>query len=68
MLTSSFDSGYRLKTSSTLSLSVSDSIAVEKYAMVIENSGKEFKQKGMTEWRFTNGKWLIVNDITVDEK
>jgi hypothetical protein len=42
-------------------------IAVEKYYDVYKFSGNTYKQKGLTEWRLTDGKWLIVNDIFVNE-
>ena len=48
----------------TISLSVSDSIAVEKGGWLIKfHSGEEVEGEYLTEWRLTNKKWLIVNDI-----
>ncbi len=63
MLQAAVDGGYKLRDFHTLSISVGDSIAVQKYEDRYEFQGNEFKQKGMTEWRRTNGKWLVVNDI-----
>lgn len=63
MLQDAWDGGYKLKEFRTLSISVADSIAVQKYYDVYEFQGIEYHQKGMTEWRLTNGKWLTVNDI-----
>jgi transcriptional regulator with XRE-family HTH domain len=63
MMQSAVDGGYKLIDFKTLSVSVGDSIAVQKYYDVFEFNGTTFKQKGITEWRLTNGKWLVVNDI-----
>jgi len=57
------DGGFKIIDFKTLSISVADSIAVQKYFDVFEFDGITYKQKGMTEWRLTDGKWLIVNDI-----
>ncbi|MEI6695772.1 MAG: hypothetical protein WCO13_06870 [Bacteroidota bacterium] len=54
----------KFKEMSTLSLSVGDSIAVEKGRWVVSfNSGEELGGEYLTEWRFSGKKWLIVNDI-----
>lgn len=66
MMKSAIDGGYKLIDFKTLSISVGDSIAVQKYYDVYEYQGATYKQKGMTEWRLTKGKWLIVNDIMVN--
>lgn len=66
MMQSAIDGGYKLIDFKTLSISVGDSIAVQKYYDVYEYQGATYKQKGMTEWRLTKGKWLIVNDIMVN--
>jgi transcriptional regulator with XRE-family HTH domain len=66
MMQSAIDGGYKLIDFKTLSISVADSIAVQKYYDVYEYQGTTYKQKGMTEWRLTKGKWLIVNDIMVN--
>jgi ketosteroid isomerase-like protein len=50
-----------------LSISVSDSIAVQKYNIIGIFGGQTYKTKGMTEWRLTKGKWLIVNDMFQSE-
>lgn len=66
MINSAINRGYKLIDFQTLSISTSDSIAVQKYYDVYEYSGTTYKQKGLTEWRLTNGKWLIVNDIMIN--
>jgi hypothetical protein len=45
---------------------VADTIAVQKYADTFEFQGIVLKQQGMTEWRLTKGKWLVVNDIMIN--
>jgi hypothetical protein len=56
---------------SITSLSVSDTIAVEKGQWVVRlNSGDLLKGEYLTEWRYTGkrrtGKWQIVNDISAN--
>lgn len=63
MLQDAADGGFKLKEFRTISISVADSIAVQKYYDVYEYRGAEYHQKGITEWRLTKGKWLTVNDI-----
>lgn len=63
MLQDAADGGFKLKEFRTISISVADSIAVQKYYDVYEFRGTEYHQKGITEWRLTRGKWLTVNDI-----
>ena len=63
MIQSAVDGGYKLIEFQTLSISVADTIAVQKYYDVFEYSAGTQKQQGLTEWRLTKGKWLIVNDI-----
>lgn len=60
------DKGYKIKEYTTLDISIGDSIAVEKYFSIYNYMGAEIKQKGMKEWRFTNGRWLIVNQMMMD--
>ena len=60
------DHGYEVIEYNPFNISVSDSIAVEKFYAVYRCLGIEHKQKGMKEWRFTNGKWLIVNHMMAD--
>lgn len=57
---------YKIIDFHTKSISVADSIAVQKYGITCQFQGATFSQTGMTEWRLTNGKWLIVNDIWVN--
>jgi len=66
MLEDAADGGFKLKEFRTISISVADSIAVQKYFDVYEYRGVEYRQKGMTEWRLTRGKWLTVNDIMIN--
>jgi transcriptional regulator with XRE-family HTH domain len=66
MMKSAIDGRYKLIDFKTLSISVGDSIALQKYYDVYEYQGTTYKQKGMTEWRLTKDKWLIVNDIMVN--
>lgn len=66
MMQDAIDGGYKLIDFKTLSISVADSIAVQKYYDVFEFQGATYKQKGMTEWRLTKGKWLVVNDIMIN--
>jgi transcriptional regulator with XRE-family HTH domain len=66
MLEDAADGGFKLKEFRNISISVADSIAVQKYYDVYEYRGVEYRQKGMTEWRLTKGKWLTVNDIMIN--
>jgi len=66
MLQGAVDGGYKVIEYKNLSISVGDSIAVQKYYDVFQYQGNEYKQQGMTEWRLTNGKWLIVNDTSTN--
>jgi len=63
MLQSAVDGGYKMIDFHTISVSVADSIAVQKSENTYELAGVTYRQKGMTEWRLTRGKWLTVNDI-----
>lgn len=66
MLKSALEGGYKLIEFKTLSVSAGDSVAVQRYFDVYEFQGAAIKQQGMTEWRLTKGKWLIVNDTMVN--
>lgn len=66
MIKSALEGGYKLIDFKTLSISVGDSIAVQKYYDIYEYQGVTYKQKGMTEWRLTKGQWLIVNDMMIN--
>jgi transcriptional regulator with XRE-family HTH domain len=66
MLKSAFDVGYKQIEFKTLYISVSDSIAIQKYYDVSEFNGGTVRRQGLTEWRLTKGKWLIVNDIMIN--
>jgi len=55
---------YTFERLNNMSISVSDSIAVEKGQwIIILADGKRYLGEYLTEWRNTNGTWLIVNDI-----
>ncbi len=54
---------YELIEYKSLSISVSNMIAVEKYKNTYSYKGKTSNQIGITEWHFKNGKWLIINDV-----
>lgn len=57
---------YKFKKLETLSLSVSDSIAVEKERWVIDlSAGVFFSGECLTIWHRTDNKWLIVNEAVV---
>lgn len=66
MLADAIDGKYRLIDSRTVSISVADSIAVQKYENTFQYRDATYRQKGITEWRLTKGKWLIVNDIGIN--
>jgi hypothetical protein len=57
--------GYKIMLINTLSVSVADSIAAEKGEwMIRNNSGEEMTGMYLTEWHYSNKKWLIVNDLS----
>lgn len=56
MISSAVAANYKLIDYHTISISVADSIAVEKYENTFQYQGVVVHQKGMTEWRNTNGK------------
>jgi transcriptional regulator with XRE-family HTH domain len=60
------DNGYKVLYYNSSEISLADSIAVEKYSSVYRYMGSDIKQKGMKEWRQTNGKWLIINHMMMD--
>jgi transcriptional regulator with XRE-family HTH domain/ketosteroid isomerase-like protein len=61
------ENDYELLEYHTLSVSVCDDLAIEKYSIVCKFQGVILKQKGMSEWQNRKGKWLIVNDVFVNE-
>ena len=63
MTADAFTKEFKLIDFHTTSISIADSIAVQKYEDTFSLQGATYNQKGMTEWRLTKGKWLIVNDI-----
>jgi transcriptional regulator with XRE-family HTH domain len=56
---------YKFKQLTVLSVSVSDSIAVEKGLWSIKlESGEEFGGEYLAEWRLINNRWLMVNELS----
>jgi transcriptional regulator with XRE-family HTH domain len=55
---------YKFKDLKAIGISLCDSIAVEKgqWSIILE-SGDEIGGEYLTEWRLTNKKWLMVNDL-----
>jgi len=51
----------------TLSISVSERIAIEKYESTYRYKGKIRQQIGIMEWHLKKGKWLIANDMFRDK-
>ncbi|WP_299439558.1 helix-turn-helix transcriptional regulator [uncultured Aquimarina sp.] len=60
------DKGYEIINYNIIAISVSDTIAVEKYENIYTYKEKTHKQIGIMEWHFINEKWLIVNDMFRD--
>ena len=56
--------GYVLKEFKIHSVSVSDTIAVEKGTFVVQTGIGELTGMYMTEWRYSDKKWLTVFDIS----
>ncbi len=61
--------GYKILDMYLETLSVADTIAVERGVWIIqvENENK-YKGNYLTEWHYIDGSWLIVNDIGCAEK
>lgn len=56
---------YKFQQLDMISLSICDTIAVEKGSWLIEfPNGENYIGEYMTEWRYSKNKWLIVNDIS----
>ncbi len=51
----------------TISINVSEKIAIEKYESLYKFNGKTKTQIGVIEWNLINDKWLIVNDMFRDK-
>lgn len=66
MINNNIDKDYKILDYNTIAISVSDSIAVEKYESVYVYKGNSHKQIGVMEWQLINRKWLIVNDMFRD--
>ncbi|WP_460219399.1 helix-turn-helix domain-containing protein [Psychroserpens sp. MEBiC05023] len=66
MMNETVNNGYELIEYNSISINVSDTIAVEKYKNTYRYKGKVSNQVGITEWHFQNGKWLITYDVFRD--
>lgn len=66
MMNDIVNNDYELIEYNSISINVSDTIAVEKYKNTYRHKGKVSSQIGITEWHFKNGKWLITNDVFRD--
>lgn len=66
MMNDIVNNDYELIEYRSISINVSDTIAVEKYKNTYRYKGKVSNQIGITEWHFKNGKWLITNDVFRD--
>jgi len=57
---------YRFKELSIISVSVSDTIAVEKgrWAISLNAGGVVFEGEYISEWHYSEKKWLMVNTIS----
>lgn len=66
MLTDAVNNGYELIDYNSISISVSDYMAIEKYQNTFRYRGMELNQVGIAEWHFKKGKWLIVNEVFHD--
>jgi transcriptional regulator with XRE-family HTH domain len=63
-LQSEVKNGYLFKELKTTSVSVCDTIAVEKGTFRVYTLVGEISGMYMSEWRYSNKQWLIVNDIS----
>lgn len=66
MMNNIVNNDYKLLEYNSISIDISNTIAVEKYKNTYRYKGKISNQIGITEWHFKDGKWLIVNDIFRD--
>ncbi len=66
MMNNVINNEYKLIDYNSLSIDISDTIAVEKYKNTYRYKGKIKNQTGITEWHFKNEKWSIVNDVFRD--
>lgn len=66
IMSDNIEKGYKIINYTTVTISVSDTIAVEKYENIYTYKGNTRKQIGMMEWHYINEKWLIVNDLFRD--
>lgn len=67
MMNEIIDNAYEMLEYHTLSISVSETIAIEKYESMYRYKGKVRQQIGLMEWRLQKGKWLIANDMFRDK-
>jgi len=55
---------FKLKELKIVSISVADSIAVEKGRWVVNANSIDLEGEYLSEWRYSNKKWLMVNTIS----
>ena len=66
MMNNVITNDYELIDYNSLSIDVSDTIAVEKYKNTYRNKREIKNQIGIIEWHLKNEKWSVVNDIFRD--
>lgn len=66
MMSNIVNNEYELLEYHTMSINFNEAIAVEKYRSTYKYKGKLRNQVGITEWKFKNGKWSIINDVFRD--
>ena len=58
---------FKFKEITIISVSVADSIAVEKGRWVVDiNADEDLKGEYISEWRYSNKKWQMVNNISTN--
>jgi transcriptional regulator with XRE-family HTH domain len=57
---------YKFKDLSIISVSISDTVAVEKghWAISLNSGGGVYEGEYLTEWRYAGKKWLMVNNVS----
>ena len=66
IVNSAIEGKFKIIDFQNISISIGDSIAVQKSYSVYEYAGATYRQKSLTEWRLTKGEWFVVNDINVN--
>lgn len=57
------DSEYKIAEYNTIAITISNSVAVEKYEMTYKHKAIEFEEVGIIEWQHIDKKWLITNNL-----